>query len=378
MEFRDLKKQYQVLKKDIDEAVTKVMVNCNFIIGQEVKDFEHRLASYVGMKHCVSCGNGTDALELVLMAWGVGKGDAVFIPDFTFFSTGEVVALLGATPVFVDVRKDTYTLDPKKLEEAIEKVIKQSDLKLKVVIPVDLFGLPYDVDAINAIAHNHGMKVLEDGAQGFGGMYNKRRTCSFGDAATTSFFPAKPLGCYGDGGAIFVNDDETAELLESYRVHGKSKTNKYDNLRLGMNSRLDTIQAAILNVKMDAFEKNELEAVNNVYLWYNEALKGNVITPVVSEGFYSSWAQYTIQLKGEEKRNKVQTELKKQGIPTMVYYQKPMHLQKAFDSIPKYTACPETDLLCKTVLSLPMHPYMTKENVVEISEKLITVVKHVD
>jgi len=357
MEFRDLKKQYQVLKADMDKAVIEVMSECNFINGRQVRELEEQLAAYVGVKHCITCGNGTDALSMMLMAWGIGPGDAVFVPDFTFFASGEVVSFEGATPVFVDVDPDTYNMDPESLEQAILAVEAEGKLKAKVVIPVDLFGLPADYDRINEIAHRHGLKVLEDGAQGFGGMYKGRKACSLGDAATTSFFPAKPLGCYGDGGAIFTNSDQEAEYLRSIAVHGKGSY-KYDNVRIGWNSRLDTIQAAVLLVKFKAFQAYELEAVNKVASWYTNTLGDAVKTPVVPEGCYSSWAQYTIQLGDENQRTEIQGKLKEQGIPTMVYYPKPMHEQTAFKGLKQYVQCLVTERLCKTVVSLPLDGYL--------------------
>jgi len=356
MEFRDLKKQYQVLKERMDKAVIEVMTECNFISGRQVKELEEKLAAYVGMKHCITCGNGTDALTMMMMAWGIGAGDAVFVPDFTFFATGEVVSFEGATPVFVDVDHDTFNMDPGSLEKAILAVVAEGKLNPKVVIPVDLFGLPADYDRINEIAHRYGMKVLEDAAQGFGGMYKGRRAGSLGDAATTSFFPAKPLGCYGDGGAIFTNDDQEAEYLRSIAVHGKGSF-KYDNVRIGWNSRLDTIQAAILLVKFDAFQDYELEDVNKVASWYTEALKGNVKTPVVPGDCYSSWAQYTIQVNDEDERIALQHKLKEQGIPTMIYYPKPMHKQTAYKELKQYVPCHVAERLSKTVFSLPLDGY---------------------
>lgn len=362
MQFRDLKTQYHHLKKDIDAAIQTVLDNTNFISGTPVTELEDQLAGYVGAKHCETCGNGTDALSLVLMAWGVGPGDAVFVPDFTFFASGEVVAHQGAVPVFVDVDADTFNLDPERLEEAIKAVLKEGRLKPKVIIAVDLFGLPADYPRIQAIADKYGLKVLEDGAQGFGGAINGRRACSFGDAATTSFFPAKPLGCYGDGGAVFTDDAELAALIQSYKIHGKGSF-KYDNVRIGVNSRLDTLQAAILQVKLRAFADTELEAVNAVAAQYTEALGSRIKTPAVPEGFSSSWAQYTITLPEVDQRDALQAALKAQGIPTMVYYPKPMHEQTAFEDVP-FTkgSCPVTESLCKRVLALPMHPYLTEES----------------
>ena len=366
MQFRDLKKQYQVLKEDIDKAMIEVATNCNFINGQQVKDLEKELAEYVGVKHCVTCGNGTDALTMAMMAWGIREGDAVFVPDFTFFSSGEIVSHAGATPVFVDVDIDTFNISVESLEKAVKKVLDEGKLTPKAVVAVDLFGLPADFDSVKKVADKYGLLVLEDGAQGFGGNINGKTACSFGNISTTSFFPAKPLGCYGDGGAVFTDDDEIASLLESIRVHGKGEM-KYDNVRIGLNSRLDTIQAAILSVKLKAFSDYELTDINNVADKYTEALSGIVKTPVIPKGFYSSWAQYTIQLKDKETRDRLQASLKEKGIPSMVYYPKPMHRQEAFAGQAYDDAdFPNTIKLCDTVLSLPMHPYLSDEDIDEV------------
>lgn len=364
MEFRDLKRQYQVLKPQMDAAMLEVAENCNFISGKQVTELEQRLAEYVGVKHCVTCGNGTDALTLVMMAWDIKAGDAVFVPTFTFFASAEVVAFEGATPVFVDVDERTFNVDPVKLEEAIEQVKKEGKLNPRAVIAVDLFGQPADYTKIEEICKKYGLLLLEDGAQGFGGKIGDRTACSFGDAAATSFFPAKPLGCYGDGGAVFTNDDEMADYMRSIRVHGKSPADKYDNLRIGLNSRLDTIQAAVLKVKLQAFKDHELESVNRAAKLYDEYLSNVVKTPVVPEGFYSSWAQYTLILDSKEQRTHLQKELKEQGIPTMVYYPKPMHLQGAFADLGyKKGDFPVAESLCERVLSLPMHPYLNEEDI---------------
>ena len=309
MEFRDLKSQYNKYKNEIDSAIQNVISSGNFIGGKEVERLEKRLAEYVGVKHCITCANGTEAMTLIMMAWDIKEGDAVFVPDFTFFSTGEVVSFRGATPIFVDVDKDTFNIDTSKLENAIKKVIEEGKLSPKVIIPVDLFGLPANHIYIEKIAKKYDLKVLEDAAQGFGGSINGRKACSFGDVATTSFFPAKPLGCYGDGGAIFTNDDKLAQLLNSYKVHGKGE-DKYDNVRIGLNSRLDSIQAAILNVKLTAFIEHELEDVNRVYEIYNENLKGIVEIPLIPDGYVSSFAQYTIKLRNREERDSLQLKLK--------------------------------------------------------------------
>jgi UDP-2-acetamido-2-deoxy-ribo-hexuluronate aminotransferase len=364
MEFRDLKRQYQVLKPQMDAAMLEVAENCNFISGKQVTELEQQLAEYVGVKHCVTCGNGTDALTLVMMAWDIKAGDAVFVPTFTFFASAEVVAFEGATPVFVDVDERTFNVDSVKLEEAIEQVKKEGKLNPRAVIAVDLFGQPADYTKIEEICKKHGLLLLEDGAQGFGGKIGDRTACSFGDAAATSFFPAKPLGCYGDGGAVFTNDDEMAYYMRSIRVHGKSPADKYDNLRIGLNSRLDTIQAAVLKVKLQAFKDHELESVNRAAKLYDEYLGNVVKTPVVPEGFYSSWAQYTLILDSKEQRTHLQKELKEQGIPTMVYYPKPMHLQGAFADLGyKKGDFPVAESLCERVLSLPMHPYLNEEDI---------------
>lgn len=359
MEFRDLKKQYQVLTTEMDEAIGRVLRDCNFISGAQVQELEANLAEYVGVKHCISCANGTDALTLIMMAWGVKEEDAVFVPDFTFFSTGEVVSFEGATPVFVDVDEKTFNMNPDSLEEAILAVEKEGKLYPKVVIPVDLFGLPYDADRINKIAHEHGLLVLEDGAQGFGGLYKGHRACSLGDAATTSFFPAKPLGCYGDGGAVFTNDEVMADLLKSIRIHGKGSM-KYDNIRIGMNSRLDTIQAAILQVKLKAFKAYELDDVNNVASWYDEAFGDSIDKPIIPSDCLSSWAQYTVKVN---RRDELQAKLKSNGIPSMVYYPKAMHSQKAFEGLKQYVDLSVTESLCKRVLSLPLDPYKSEEEI---------------
>ena len=372
MEFRDLKRQYAHLREAIDARIEETIAFSHFISGPEVKELEERLAKYVGVKHCITCANGTDALSLACMAWQIGPEDAVFVPDFTFFSSGEAPALLGANVVFVDVEADTFNMDPEKLEKAVEAVEKEGRYRPRVVVAVDLFGQPADYDRICPICEKHGLLLLEDGAQGFGGEIRGRKACSFGDISTTSFFPAKPLGCYGDGGAVFTNDDDTAAMLRSLAVHGKSPESKYDNLRLGMNSRLDTIQAAILLPKLNAFEQEEVAAVNRVAeLYWKELEDTDFAVPVIREGFLSSWAQFTIQIPSRLDRDAVQAAMKAAGIPTMVYYVKPMHKQEAFLGTGSEEAdCPVTEELCKCVLSLPMHPYMTEEEVKMVVKEL--------
>lgn len=371
MQFRDLPKQYEVLKPQIDAAMMGVAASAHFISGPQVKELEKALAEYVGVKHCITCANGTDAITIAMRAWGVGKGDAVFVPDFTFFSSGECPADEGATPIYVDVDQRTYNLDPAKLEEAVKKVISGGKYKAKAVVAVDLFGLPADYPAIKAVCEKYGLLLLEDAAQGFGGSINGKLACSFGDISTTSFFPAKPLGCYGDGGAIFTDNDEWATMIRSICVHGKDMSNpndpnaKYNNIRLGKNSRLDTLQAAILLPKFKAFVDYELTDVNKVAGWYTEGLKDiDLVLPEVADGFYSSWAQYTVQLPASVDRKELQAKLKEAGIPSMVYYAKPMHHQGAFAGTESAVAdCPVTEQLCATVLSLPLDPYKSKEDI---------------
>lgn len=358
MQFRDLHRQYEVMKAEMDEAMLRVAASGAYIMGPQVGELEQQLSEYVGMKHCISCANGTDALRLSLTAMGIGHGDAVFVPDFTFFATAEAVAMVGATPIFVDVDRETYNIDPCLIYGEYEAVRCNTSLRPAAVIAVDLFGLPADYDALREVCRTCNLLLIEDGAQGFGGSIRGKRACSFGDISTTSFFPAKPLGCYGDGGAIFTDDDRYADLLRSLRVHGKG-TDKYDNVRLGLNSRLDTLQAAILQVKMRHFD-DELKAVNRIAAKYSQLLAGKVQTPVVPEGYTSSWAQYTIQT---ENRDDLQARLKAVGIPAMVYYPHTMSRQTAFAGLDKLTLTPTAEQLTKTVLSLPMHPYLTDEEI---------------
>ena len=362
MQFRDLKTQYNVLKDEMDKAILDVVASSAFVMGPKIKEMETAFAEYVGVKHCIACNSGTDALLLALKVWDVKPGDAVFVPSFTFFASAEVIAMQGATPVFVDVDKDTFNMDVDDLERKIEQTIKAGKLTPRVVIAVDLFGLPADFKTIRKVADKHKLYVLEDGAQGFGGRIGDRKACTFGDISTTSFFPAKPVGCYGDGGAVFTDNDEWAELLESYHIHGKG-SDRYDNVRIGMNSRLDSIQAAILLVKLKAFKEYELVDVNKVAARYTKKLKDVVKTPIVSEGFYSSWAQYTLQVKDKEVRAGLQAALKALDIPTAIYYPIPMHRQTAFSYLNlDDNRCPISDQLADTVISLPIHPYLSESD----------------
>ena len=362
MQFRDLKTQYTVLKDEMDKAILDVVASGAFVMGPKIKEMETAFAEYVGAKHCVACNSGTDALLLALKAWDVKEGDAVFVPSFTFFSSAEVIAMQGAIPVFVDVDRDTFNICVADLERKIEQTLKAGKLKPRVIIAVDLFGLPADFKAIRKIAKKYNLYVLEDGAQGFGGRIGEQKACTFGDISTTSFFPAKPVGCYGDGGAVFTDNDEWAALIESYHIHGKG-SDRYDNVRIGMNSRMDSIQAAVLLVKLKAFAEHELEDINKVSARYTEKLKDIVKTPIVPEGFYSSWAQYTLQVENKEVRNGLQAALKALDIPTAIYYPIPMHRQTAFNYLNiNDNLCPISDQLADTVISLPIHPYLTEKD----------------
>ena len=362
MQFRDLKAQYNALKDEMDQAILDVVASSAYVMGPKIKEMETAFAEYVGVKHCIACNSGTDALLLALKAWNVKPGDAVFVPSFTFFASAEVIAIQGATPVFVDVDKDTFNMDVSDLERKIEQTKKAGKLTPRVIIAVDLFGLPADFKTIRQVADKHGLYLLEDGAQGFGGRIEDKEACTFGDIATTSFFPAKPVGCYGDGGAVFTNNDAWAELIDSYHLHGKG-SDRYDNIRIGMNSRLDSIQAAILLVKLKAFKAYELADVNKVAARYTEQLKDVVRTPIVPKGFYSSWAQYTLQVENKEVRAGLQVALKALDIPTAIYYPIPMHRQTAFSYLnPNENQCPVSDKLAESVISLPIHPYLSIED----------------
>jgi dTDP-4-amino-4,6-dideoxygalactose transaminase len=353
--FIDVAAQRKRLGKAIDEATSRVLNHCQFLGGPEVIAFEQQLAAFCGAKHALSCSSGTDALIMILMAKGIGRGDAVFCPTFTFCATAEAAALIGATPVFVDVHADTFNLDAASLKSAIATA-KAKGLKPKAVIPVDLFGLPADHDAIAEVSRADNIFILDDAAQGFGGTYKGREIGTFGHATATSFFPAKPLGCYGDGGAVLTDDDELLAILKSVRVHGGG-SDKYDNVRLGLTARLDTIQAAVLIEKLKIF-RDEIETRNRVAARYNDALKDVTTVPVVPAGYNSVWAQYTIRVKAG-KRDPLAKALQAEGIPTAIYYAKPLHVQTAYRDYPAAQAgLPVSERLADEVISLPMHAYL--------------------
>jgi dTDP-4-amino-4,6-dideoxygalactose transaminase len=353
--FIDVAAQRRRLGPAIDEAVARVLSHCQFLMGPEVFAFEHALAKFCGAKHALSCASGTDALLLVLMAKGIGPGDAVICPSFTFCATAEVVALLGATPVFADVDAETFNIDTRSAERAIATA-KRAGLSPKAIIPVDLFGLPADHDAIGKLAAAHRLFVLDDAAQGFGASYKGGKLGKLAHATATSFFPAKPLGCYGDGGAVLTDDDMLIDVLKSLRVHGHG-SDKYDNIRIGLTARLDTIQAAVLIEKLKIFPE-EIVAREHVARRYSDALADIAIVPRVPDGYTSIWAQYTIRLP-EGRRDALAEALKAQGIPTAIYYQKPLHRQQAYKHFPVAdNGLPVSDQLAAEVISLPMHAYL--------------------
>jgi dTDP-4-amino-4,6-dideoxygalactose transaminase len=363
--FIDVGAQRRRLGRAIDDAIARVTEHCQFIQGPEVAEFEARLAEFCGARYAVGCASGTDALMLVLMARGIGPGDAVICPAFTFCATAEVVVLLGATPVFADVDADTFNLNATSVKRAAATA-KRHGLAPKALIPVDLFGLPADYDALLAVAKEEGLYVLDDAAQGFGATYKGRKLGVIAPATSTSFFPAKPLGCYGDGGAVLTDDAGLVEVLKSLRVHGQG-TDKYDNVRIGMTSRLDTMQAAVLIEKLKIFA-DEIEARDRAARRYADGLKDVCIVPVVPEGMTSIWAQYTIRLK-PGLRDDLAVKLKAQGIPTAVYYPKPLHRLEAYKRFPVAdNGIPTTDQLSEEVISLPMHAYLdaaTQDRVIE-------------
>ena len=364
-QFIDLAAQQKLIRPQLDLAISRVLDHGQYIMGPEVKEFEGQLREFTGAKHALTCANGTDALTLVLMAWGIGQGDAVFVPSFTYVATAEAPAQLGATPFFVDVCENTFNIDPQSFKQAIIDS-RALGLNPAAVIAVDLFGQPADIDAITEIAHAESIKVLVDGAQSFGGSSKGRKVGSMGDATTTSFFPAKPLGCYGDGGAVFTSSDRDAEIINSIRLHGKG-AQKYDNVRIGLNSRLDTIQAAILIEKLKIFPQ-ELELRAAVASRYSDLLSDVCPAPCLTVGNTSAWAQYTLKIAG---RDRVQAELKSSGIPSVVYYPIPLSKQLGYLHYPAVsTGVASSSGLSDQVLSLPMHPYLSDESQQYISEKL--------
>lgn len=386
--FIDLQSQFKRIQPEVEARVLAVLRSGQYILGPEVTSLENKLAEFAGVKHAVTCASGTDALMIALMAKGIGPGDAVFTTPFTFFATAEVIALLGATPIFVDIEMETFNIDPEALDAAII-ALKECDTKSsalpkwsaeklrgltpKGIITVDLFGLPADYERINAIAARHGLFVIEDAAQGFGGEVNGRPAGSLAEVACTSFFPAKPLGCYGDGGALFTDDDGQAELFRSIRVHGQGR-DRYENVRLGITGRLDELQAAILIPKLAIFpdELRERQRVASMYEQLIVASNLDIKTPKVADGYYSAWAQYSVLALDQAKRQLMQDKLKAAGVPTMVYYVKPLHLQKAFAELGYQMGdFPVSEQASERIFSLPMHPYLDDEAIAAIVEAMV-------
>ena len=360
MDFIDLSAQQKLIREKIEKRIKNVLDHGQYIMGPEVFELEENLKSYLNVKHCISCSSGTDALLMPLMAKSIGAGDAIITTSFSYIATAEVISLLGATPIFCDIYPKTFNLDPNRLEEAYDKAVLEG-LKPKAIISVDLFGLPARYRLISKFAKEKKLFLLEDAAQGFGGKIGKRRACTFGDVSATSFFPAKPLGGYGDGGAIFTNNDELAEKMRSIRVHGGG-LDKYDNIRLGLNGRLDTLQAAILIEKLKIFDE-EISKRNEIAKIYSNNLSSNFISPYIPNNYMSSWAQYSVLLKSKKERVKIVKALSEKGIPSMIYYKIPLHLQKVFKYLGyKIGDLPKSENISNRILSLPMHPYLKRSD----------------
>ena len=361
MEFIDLKAQYRSLKPAIDEGIQRVLDSAHFIGGSEVKDLEERLAAFSGRKHCVSCANGTEALQLAFMAYGIKAGDAVFCPDMTFISSVEPAVMLGAAPVFCDIDPETYNLDPASLEREIQRVKKEGKLRPKAVVAVDFLGNPADFEAIEVICRAHGLILIEDAAQASGASLRGKRCLSFGDIATTSFFPSKPLGCYGDGGAVFTDDDGIAELLNSLKVHGKGPKGKYDNVRIGLNSRLDTIQAAVLLAKLNVLEE-EIELRQQIARRYDEAFAGRLQTPGVTAEGVSAYAQYCVLADSAAQRQTILDAMKAAQVPSLIYYPHVLHELEAFAPYEGNGDLPNAKHYAECNFGMPFSPYLTLED----------------
>lgn len=365
MQFIDLKTQFERIEDDVFSRVSTVLQSQKYVMGPEIAELEEKLAEYAGVRHAISCSSGTDALVIPLMGYDLKATDAVFVPSFTFFASAESITLAGGTPVFVDSDAATFNLSPADLDRAIDETLAEGKLTPRGIITVDLFGQPADYDEILAIADKHGLFVIEDAAQGFGGEYKGAKAGSFGNVASTSFFPAKPLGCYGDGGAIFTDDDDLAELIKSIRVHGQG-SDKYDNVRIGVNGRLDSIQAAVLLSKLAIFD-SEVEARNWVANAYSERLSDVLAVPAVTNGKLSVWAQYTLVAKDADERTAIIDACKAAGVPTAVYYPIPIHLSTAYKSLGyKLGDLPVCEDLANRVFSIPMHPYLQESDIEQI------------
>ncbi len=368
MNFIDLGRQYEVIKEKVDEGIRNVVESQHYIMGPEITELEDTLARFTGRKYCLACGSGTEALQIPLMAYKLEKTDAVFVPSFTFYASAESINLAGGTPVFVDSDR-TFNMDPESLKAEIARIKREGKLNPRGLVVVDLFGRSANYDEILPIAEENGLFVLEDAAQGFGGSLHGKRNGAFGDVSATSFFPAKPLGCYGDGGAIFTDDEELYNLMHSIRVHGQG-SDKYDNVRLGINGRMDTLQAAVVLAKLTVFE-DELQARQKVADWYEKYLNASFDVPTRDPEYFSAWAQYTVLAKDDAERGKIVAEMKEKDIPVMIYYPIPLHQQTAYRKLGYGDVkLPYCESIAKRVFSLPMHPYLKEEEVKQICDAL--------
>lgn len=366
MQFIDLKTQYERIESDIRKRIDKVLQSQTFIMGSEVGELEERLADYVGVRNAITCSSGTDALLMALMAFGLERNSAVFVPSFTFFASAESISLAGGIPVFVDCDPDDFNISISSLETEIQRVLTEGLLRPRGIIAVDLFGQPADYDALQKVADSYGLFLIEDAAQGFGSTYQGKKAGSFGTMAATSFFPAKPLGCFGDGGAVFTNDDEFAEVLKSIRIHGQG-IDKYDNVRIGINGRMDTVQAAILLAKLAIFD-SELETRNQVALSYHELLHDVLTVPMIKADRTSAWAQYSLLAKDTAERSRIINTLKEADIPSAIYYSKPIHLSEAYKNhYYQSGSLPVCEDFAQRIFSIPFHPYLSIKDIKTIT-----------
>ena len=368
MQFIDLKKQLDLIRDPIENRFTEIFEHGKYIMGPEVFELEEKLANYVSISHAITCSSGTDALLIPLLANGIGPGDAVLTTPFTYIATAEVISLVGATPIFIDIYPSTFNMNPSEISKGVDFAVKRN-LTPKAIIPVDLFGLPARYRLINEEAKKFNLLTIEDSAQGFGGRIGDRKAGSFCDISATSFFPAKPLGCYGDGGAIFTDDDQIAEIMRSVRIHGGGK-NKYDNVRLGINGRLDTFQAAVILEKLEIFPQEVIRR-NSIANYYSSNLPSNLLAPFVPKNYHSVWAQFSVLAESNEHRRSIMDFLASKKIPSMIYYPIPLHLQKVFKNLDyKEGDFPISENIAERIFSLPMHPYMSENEIDNITEAL--------
>ena len=371
MDFINLKEQYSRINLEINSSIKAVLNHGNYIMGPEVGTLENQLAEYVGVKYCISCSSGTDALLMSLLSLDIKPGDAIITTTFTFIATAEVIALIGATPIFVDIDSKTFNINPDLIKKKIQEVNAKTNLNIKAIIPVNIFGLPSDYNKISSICDEYNIKIIEDAAQSFGSTYYGNKSCSLSNLSCTSFFPAKPLGCYGDGGAVFTNNDDLYEKLCSIRVHGKGK-HKYDNINIGINGRLDTIQAAILIEKLKIFD-NEIDRRQLIAKKYQNYLKEHFVLQNIPQGYTSSWAQFSILVESKAARNQIMEKLDKDNIPTAIYYSKPLHMQLAFKDLQLniINDLKVSEEISNRIFSIPMHPYLSENEINKICNALV-------